>query len=548
MLAQGSLQNVSDPAPHAQAMFVRALTEAYLGDHELAAALLGNVLTTDPNEPTVLAALAESYTALGQTAEALYYAAQAVEHGREEPTFYATLAKLQIASNQSDAAISTYRALLALRPRDEEALAALGQLQERSGRFEEALATYERLIEVAGEGAPLRLRMEAIHTRLGHSEAALRMLEFAADVHWNEPMLQFRLAMAYRDAGRTDDAIRIFERFLGTDPDNMEGTLSLAALLEDRGDLERARVLRESLSNGSPTEDALHRAIALYERVDDDPEAAAEALEILKSLADDEHASIDVLLMLGDLAYRDKQFDIAADVFGRAIEQDPRNQKAWEQAAAARLYIGNNEGAVELSEEGIILFPGSVALYRVAAYAFAHMERPRKGISMIAEALAILDDEQPDNVHDRTKLLSLKGLLHDKLGEYRLADVTFETALGLDSENALILNNYAYILSERNERLHDALEMALLANELDANNPYFLDTLGWVYFKLGRLNDAADAIELAIAADDMFALLYDHLGDVYEAQGNTFDAQEAWSRSLELDPENEVVRAKMDRR
>ena len=87
--------------------------------------------------------------------------------------------------------------------------------------------------------------------------------------------------------------------------------------------------------------------------------------------------------------------------------------------------------------------------------------------------------------------------------------------------------------------------MAVRANELVGNNPYFLDTLGWVYFKLGRLAEAAEAIEWAVAADNAFALLHEHLGDVYEAQGRVDDARDAWSRSLELDPENETVRAKL---
>jgi len=359
-------------------------------------------------------------------------------------------------------------------------------------------------------------------------------------------MIQFRLGMAYRDTGRTSDAIHILERYLTLESANVEGTLMLADLLEDLGEYERAIKLRNGLTDGSSTEEQLRRAALLYERAKDDPEAAEEARQILGSLADDEDAPTDVLLMLGDLAFHARDFALAADVLGRVIEQDPRNQEAWEQAAASRLYVKNAEGAVELAEEGLILFPGNVALYRVAAYGYARLDRPRKGIARLAEALAILNDEYPDKIRDRTRLLSLRGLLHDKLGENRLADQAFEAALELDAENALILNNYAYILSERDEHLNDALDMALRANELNEDNPYFLDTLGWVYFKLGRLAEAAETIEQAIAADDAFALLYDHLGDVYDAQGRTADARDAWARSLELDSENEALRTKLE--
>ncbi|MCH8030949.1 MAG: tetratricopeptide repeat protein, partial [Bacteroidetes bacterium] len=212
--AQGPTENLDSGNPRTQALFVKALTEAYLGDHEQAVLLFTNVLSTQPGEPAVLAALAESYIALGQPAEALFYAAEAVEHGRNEPSYYTTLAELQAELNQPDAAISTYSALLSLSPRDAEALAALGLLQEQSGQFEEALATYVQLISAAGETIALRLRMEALHARLGNTEEALRMLELAADASRNEPMIQFRLGMAYRDTGRTSDAIHILERYL----------------------------------------------------------------------------------------------------------------------------------------------------------------------------------------------------------------------------------------------------------------------------------------------------------------------------------------------
>ncbi len=536
---------LTDIPPQSEALFIRALTEAYLGDHEQAVILYTNVLNSRPGEAAVFSALAESYKVLGQQAEALFFASEAVEHDRNVPNYYASLAELQTDLNQPEAAMSTYSALLVLRPRDAEALAALGQLQERSGHFEAALESYEQLIHAAGESLALRLRMEAIHARLGNSDEALHMLERASESYRNEPMVQFRLGIAYRDANRPADAISVLQRYLTLEPGDVEGTLLLAELLEDQGQSDRAEVLRNGLNGPSSSEEQLRRAALLYERADEDPEAAAEARQILESLADDADASVDVLMLLGSLAFSNKDFGIAAEVLGRAVELDPRKQGMWEQAAAARLYVGNAEGAIELAEEGLILFPGSVSLYRVAAYGYANVDRPRKGIAMIAHALEILETEQPENLSDRTKLLSLKGLLHDKLREHHLADSAFEAALVFDPENALILNNYAYILSERNERLQEALEMAVEANELDADNAYFLDTLGWVYFKLGRLNEAAEAIEQAIAVDDMFALLYEHLGDVYSAQGRTQLARTAWSRSLELDPGNENVQEKL---
>ena len=88
----------------------------------------------------------------------------------------------------------------------------------------------------------------------------------------------------------------------------------------------------------------------------------------------------------------------------------------------------------------------------------------------------------------------------------------------------------------------------MCSSDLVAQHPdhaYFLDTQGWVLYKLGRHAEAATLIERALGHAPNFALLYDHLGDVYTRLGRPADARTAWQRALDLDPENEAVRRKL---
>ncbi|MDX1419007.1 MAG: tetratricopeptide repeat protein [Rubricoccaceae bacterium] len=535
--------SLGTPPTEAAGLFVRALTEAYLDDHEQAVRHLERVLEMQPGEPAVLAALAESHEALGQPATALSYATQAAAAVPGEAGYLAQLARLQSEHGAPEDALASYERLVELTD-DPEALADLGRLQERAGRSADALATYERLLTTAGEDAALRLRMEALYRRLGDDARALAMLEAAADAFPDERTLLYRLGLTYRDEGRLDDAVAEIDRIVAAHPDDAEAVLLLADALEATGDTERAASLRAGGAADSP-EERLQRAALLYAQRDDDPNAGPEALRLLEPFADDPAAPAEALLLLGPLLFESNAYARAAEVLDRALAEDPRHPDAWTQAAAARLYSGDPAGALATADEALVLFPGQVRLLRIKAYALGKLDRPREAIGVADEAVAILAEEAPEDVKTRTRLLSLKALMHAEVGEHAVADATFEKALALAPESVLLLNNYAYTLAERGERLDEALAMAERAVAGEPNSAYFLDTLGWVLFKLGRLDAAADAIERAIAADDQFPLLYEHLGDVYEARGDRASARAAWERALDLDPENETLRQKL---
>ena len=90
----------------------------------------------------------------------------------------------------------------------------------------------------------------------------------------------------------------------------------------------------------------------------------------------------------------------------------------------------------------------------------------------------------------------------------------YELALRYDPKNHNAMNNYAYNLSIREENLDRAKELALRAIELDAENAAYLDTVGWVYFKLGDFDRARRFIKASIDTGLASAEVFEHLGDV----------------------------------
>jgi tetratricopeptide (TPR) repeat protein len=122
----------------------------------------------------------------------------------------------------------------------------------------------------------------------------------------------------------------------------------------------------------------------------------------------------------------------------------------------------------------------------------------------------------------------------------------YERALRLDPANTTALNNYAYYLSVREENLERALEMATEAVESNPENSSFLDTLGWVYFKMENYDQARNYIQQSIDTGDASAEVFEHMGDVLEAQGEIEEARDWWERALEEDPDRTHLNEKLE--
>ena len=103
--------------------------------------------------------------------------------------------------------------------------------------------------------------------------------------------------------------------------------------------------------------------------------------------------------------------------------------------------------------------------------------------------------------------------------------------------------------ADRNENLDRALELVTKAVALEPSNAAYLDSLGWVYFRLGKLDEAEKHLMTAkrLSPDD--PTIEEHLGDLEEKRGDLAKARERWTRALALEPEDggAAIRAKLER-
>jgi tetratricopeptide (TPR) repeat protein len=122
--------------------------------------------------------------------------------------------------------------------------------------------------------------------------------------------------------------------------------------------------------------------------------------------------------------------------------------------------------------------------------------------------------------------------MYEKMKRYEDAEREFRKLISEDPENASALNYLGYTLADRNIRLNEALEMIQRAVKLEPDNGAYLDSLGWVYYRMGDLENAERYLVRAVEKFSKDPTVHDHLGDVYAKMGRLKDAIEHWQISL----------------
>ena len=137
-------------------------------------------------------------------------------------------------------------------------------------------------------------------------------------------------------------------------------------------------------------------------------------------------------------------------------------------------------------------------------------------------------------------------MLYDQLKMYEKCDSLYNSALKIYPDNDLLMNNYSYSLSERDIELDKALSLAKKAVAAQPENGAYLDTIGWIYYKLGNYELALEFIKQSLENREESPVVIEHLGDVYLKLGYPDEAKIYWRRALQMDTDNEELKQKIE--
>ena len=259
------------------------------------------------------------------------------------------------------------------------------------------------------------------------------------------------------------------------------------------------------------------------------------ALEHFKAHLSDKPAQMDYYMAVIDIEDYKQRADSVDRYVQMAVEQFPDNAMLYIRKAN-RLYVKDNlMGAVETFEQAMQYADNDTLRSQLWGYI-------GDTYHLIAERNTLIKQKKI-----KADTLAYPVKMNPKAAA-KLCYEAYDKSLSLHYDNASVLNNYAYYLSEEERDLSLALKMSARAIELERNNSTYLDTYAWILYKQGLYEEARKYMRQALSYDKSKSpTLPEHYGDILFALGDYFMARTYWGKALELGADKASIEERIAR-
>jgi tetratricopeptide (TPR) repeat protein len=554
----------------AQDHFIKGAILDLQGDYAEAISEYQQALKLD-EQAGIHHSLSKDYIIIQKLAPALEHSKAAVKLSPNDVEFNSLLGNIYKMAGQLDSAEVIFQKVVEIDSLNFQTYYQLAQINEAQKPMK-ALDYYNRLIELSGPEWSVLVKIAELNERIGNVENTISTVEKLLELDPSNLRLQKLLIESYLKTNKNDEAILLADDALSMFPDDL-------TLIEYKGNAkanqnkweEAAKEYQKLIKSDLPFEAKMRIAGGFVTEAAKDssiiPIAKNLLLEIEKDTSDWQ-----TNVFLAEVALVENNDSLALKYFKNATVFAPWNAHIWsrfglllfesqkydETIAEMKTAVNNFpddfvinlilglslsqqndiDGAARALEHAVRLNPNDLMALHAYGFTLNQQKRPDAALIYLEKALFLA----PDNI----QILGTMGMIYDGMKNYEMTDSLYKRALEIDSLDVLVSNNYAYSLSERGVELDKALKMAEFAVEMQPKNASYLDTIGWVYFKLGNFDKAIGFIEQAIELDSENATLYDHLADIYVKMNNKEKAIEFYKKALLLDPEIENVNEKLE--
>ncbi len=403
-----------------------------------------------------------------------------------------------------------------------------GTIHEEAGEMYLAVIQYQLAHIYDPESVEIILSLAKTYLKLGEHKAAGILLENGRKSDSENEELLIALLQSYVYSGQFHQAVRLFDELKQLRPLNENELKQFALVLTKMNRLDESLTIYNSILVDFGEQPWVLDKIAHIHILKRDIDSAKKIFYKILDIDPDNHS---VLFLLGSIELNDKNFKDAETLFRSALNIEPGELKYWSSLMGALDLQKEDEELLNVTSEAIKSFPESAFFFEMHGNVLTTLKRYEEAIVALQQSIA-LDSARLSSYQ------SLGYLYHDQKNWEKSAEV-YDAALLQDSDNPLILNNYAYMLSMQKFRLEDALDMVEKALKVEPDNPTYLDTRGWVHYQMGNYDRALQDILKASQSVEENAEIYEHLGYIHEARGDNEKAKEIWRKAYELDPENE---------
>ena len=465
-------------------------------------------------------------------AAALVLLDQAVEIDRDNPAYWELLLGVHQEMNNLPKASEALTELIRIRPDERQYYLDQGFLLAYQEEFDQALEVYDRLGERLGKDEQVYTARARVFQMMNRTDDALKELEELVEKGEGQLIAYVMLSELYSAQEKFPKALETIAEGRSKFGDQPLLHLTHAEVLRASGRTDEAFT---SLSRAFDSHmfDLDYKAGALYRAAGAMPAYKEEHILALADLLVRQYpVSVKSLAVRGDLYSQYGRYEEAEAAYVAALEVDPLVPVIWQQLIGLANFMGQTEDMKHYAEHAVSHFPGDPDLLFFAGHAELLSGNTEAARSYMEAALNNTVNQESEF---ETQIYSSLGGIYNDLAMYSASDVAYEEALVRDSMDVFTLNNYAYYLAERNDKLDRALQMSSLAVELQPDFATFEDTHAWVLYRLDRQGEALDWIKRAIGnSEEPSSVLLEHYGDILYKNGKVRDAVAQWRKARRI--------------
>ena len=517
---KNSIVKTRDPRSYYH--FLMALKAERESQFEEAASHYHEVIKFDTSAEDIYERLTVLYLRSGQIDRTYQTAIDALKHFPNNLALSMILGDILSARGESQRALTYYQKISQMNPHSARALMFSGLINVHLEQYGEAKKQFQKMVLVEPTNPLGRHYLARQLIRSGDLEAAEKNLQRAVALRPNFFQAREHLAWVLESRGKFNEAIKEYNLLLKLNPKNnyirsrlekinsaeqnssvSESTQKLPDYLipQPNAHSKLANIFYEQamyhkaldefqiMAIAEPDSKAARLLMARIYEILGRTDKSIEQFEVLRVL---EPGSVEVLLYLGRLYSMEGEYQETIDLVSRAIHLEPENDALYHSMSLANMAIENYDDAVENMRKAIEINPNKDSYYFEL------------------------------------------GALQEKAGKFKAAIKNMEQAIEINPMHSNAHNFLGYMYAIDGTNLDKALEHLKKALSIQPRNGYFLDSLGWIYYKKGESQKALREIKRAMVYTSPDPVLYDHLGDVQFSLKNYNEARGAWKTSLSL--------------
>ncbi len=477
------------------------------------------------------------------------------------------LGRLQKISQNSEGAQKSYKQALAVDPENEDALTGLAMVYLDLGQNAEASDILKKLADKSPSQRSLR-QLASAYEQMKEYGLAAETLNRALSMNPPDAAdLKRAVAQDLIFAKQFDEALKIYQAMADEEPTDAEPYLRMSEIYRDKKDFPKARAMSAKAKSIDPANiEIRYNEVTILEAEGKMPEAVQKLKDIVtttqRKTYNDQERKLRARLLgeLGTKARDAAMTDEAVDAFRQLGDLEPELAKEaeiqiiatyqtakdyakYEQEADAAVKKWPNDPGIHLTHASMLADMGKVD----AAAAEVKKQMDGKNDKQVNLSLAqiydkgrkfdeeakILDQVEKDAAtkEEKTSVWFQRGAMLEKEKKNEASEAEFRKILEVDPDNTGALNYLGYMLADRNIKLTEAQQMITKALEQEPNNGAYLDSLGWVDFRLGKLPEAEENLRRAVALTPRDATVHDHLGEVLMKESKVREAVGQWEIS-----------------